>query len=103
MTATDYPLTANLRTRVFDVLESKGITQRWFARQIGMSDTMVTHIKAGRRPINERFVAGAVRVLGLPFDVLFYALPSPSRDELLAEPDAIDLTGDEPNGEGAAA
>ena len=66
-----------IRTRVFDVLAERGIRQDWFARQIGVSQTYLSRIKLGRTPISRRFMQDAVRVLGLPLEDLFFAVPLP--------------------------
>lgn len=74
-------------TRVFDVLAARGIRQDWFAAQIGFSESYVSHIRAGRRPVTRRFMEAAVRVLALPEDMLFFALPSVDTDDSPNEPD----------------
>lgn len=89
-------------TRVFEYLRAKGISNRWLARELGKSDSYITGVKMGRLRINRAFIDGCVRALGVPESFLFFALGEHERSdaEPMSSADAIDLTGDEPDGEG---
>lgn len=59
-------------TRLFEILQAQGRRQNWFARQVGCSQSLLSMIKGGRRPIPEWLPERASAVLGIPVDVLFF-------------------------------
>jgi len=58
-------------TALFEVLEAQERTQAWLARKVGCSESLVSKIKTGERPVPEWFAERASRVLNLPITVLF--------------------------------
>lgn len=61
-----------LKTRLFAVLDERGISHRWLARQIGLHESTLSLINKGKRSIPPRIIPDVVRVLQLPESVLFY-------------------------------
>jgi len=69
-----------IKTRVFDLIEGKYASLSDLAHNMGISVSQVYRVKTGKRNINQKFIAGAMKAFpqyGL--DQLFYlALESPS-------------------------
>lgn len=59
-------------TKLFEILEAQGRRQDWLAEQIGCSQSLVSKIKYGQRPIPTWFAERAAAVMGLPESVLFF-------------------------------
>lgn len=51
---------------IFEVLDARGSTRSWLARQIGMSREMVSKFERGDRPATSWFIDDACRVLNIP-------------------------------------
>ena len=67
-----------LRTRVFDVLESRGQKQRWLIAEMARrgyepSESYLSQIKSGAKAPSQRFVDLACEIMALPESELFYA------------------------------
>lgn len=61
------------RTFLLDVLAAQGRRPTWLASQMGIDYTYLYKVTRGHKPITERFVRDACRVLGLPEAALFAA------------------------------
>jgi len=66
-----------LRSRVFDILESRGQKQRWLLQEMRrhgyrLSESYLSQIKAGVKPPPPRFVELASRIMELPVEDVFY-------------------------------
>lgn len=72
---------AAVGTHLFDILASQGIQQRWFARQMGVDDTYISYLKAGRRPWTPELMERASGILRIPQHVLFFPLDSRPRED----------------------
>lgn len=68
-----YTRSAYTGTRIPEILERTGRKQTWLAKEMGRRPGPVNRVLRGRMPITVEFVADAVRVLGLPESVLFFA------------------------------
>lgn len=73
------------RPILFDILKARGITRRWFARQVGINETTLSKIAKGERPIPDWFKAKAAAILQVPESVLF--LPSNDRERSENDPE----------------
>lgn len=71
------------RLLLFDILESRGISRRWFARQVGIHETTLCKIAKGKRRAPAWFPPVAAKFLQLPESVLF--LPSDVREDTESE------------------
>lgn len=60
------------RQHLFDVLAANERSQAWLARKVGCSESYISLIKNGRRPVPTWFADRASTVLGLPRHVLFF-------------------------------
>lgn len=72
-------------TRLFEILAAQGRRQDWLAEQIGCSQSLVSKIKYGQRPIPVWFAERAAAVMGLPENVLFFGPDVTERSDLLPE------------------
>ncbi len=68
-----------LKTRVFEILDTdKSLVLHYenlseLARAMGIAPSQVYRVRNGERPINEKFILGAVRAFpGYSLDDLFY-------------------------------
>lgn len=60
-------------TRILDILSAQGRRPAWVAAKMGIDYSYFFKVTRGQKPITERFVRDACRVLELPADVLFVA------------------------------
>ncbi len=62
-----------LRTKVFDIGKEEYVNLTVLARAMGLSVSEIYRVRKGKRPINERFITGAVKAFpGRSLDDLFY-------------------------------
>lgn len=54
-----------------ETIESQGRTKRWVASQVGVHETMISHLIAGRRTAPQSLAIDLGAVLGVPFFDLF--------------------------------
>jgi len=68
-----------IKTRVFELVDGKYASLSDLAHKMGISVSQVYRVKTGKRNINEKFIAGAVKAFPQhSLDQLFYlALESP--------------------------
>ncbi|MDO8673069.1 MAG: helix-turn-helix transcriptional regulator [Dehalococcoidia bacterium] len=57
---------------LFEILDSRGVSRRWFARQVGIHETTLCKIAKGKRPIPAWLKPAAARVLQVPESILFF-------------------------------
>ena len=69
-----------IKTRVFELVEGKYASLSELAHKMGISVSQVYRVKTGKRNINEKFIAGAVKAFPQhSLDQLFFlSLESPS-------------------------
>lgn len=48
--------TKTIKTRVFEVAESRGLRWDWLARQYGLTPSALSRIKNGHNPISRKFM-----------------------------------------------
>jgi transcriptional regulator with XRE-family HTH domain len=60
------------KTRLFEILDARGIKRRWFARQVGIHESTLSRIEKGKRAIPPRLMPAAARILQVPESMLFY-------------------------------
>jgi transcriptional regulator with XRE-family HTH domain len=60
--------------RLGSVLAAQGRSQRWVARQVGVSESLLSHAQAGRRSLDRALAERVAVVLGVPFAMLFDSL-----------------------------
>ncbi len=64
-------------THLREVLDRLERSDRWLARKMGVSPSLVTRVISGERSITERFVRKACEALGMaPEDLFFSRLAS---------------------------
>jgi transcriptional regulator with XRE-family HTH domain len=63
-------------TRIFEILESRGQSKKWFAAQMGINRTQLYQINWGDRPLTPEFIERSAQILQVPPDMLFF---SPSK------------------------
>jgi transcriptional regulator with XRE-family HTH domain len=68
--------------RIKTIRSSKGMSQAEVAAAIGVSNSYLSHIEAGRRPLNAATRAQIARVLGVEVAQLEDGIPADQRDEL---------------------
>jgi myo-inositol-1-phosphate synthase len=66
-----------IRTKLFEVLESRGQKQRWLLAELrrrgyGVSESYLSQIKAGSKQPGRRFIEAVCEVLALPEQALFF-------------------------------
>ena len=54
-----------------ETIEGQGRTKRWVAAQVGIHETMLAHLIAGRRTVTEPVADSISKVLGVPLFLLF--------------------------------
>ena len=70
-----------LKTRVFELYNGRYTNLTELARVMGISVGHIYHVRKGERPINEKFITGAIKAFpGHKLDDLFYVGPSVSYD-----------------------
>lgn len=74
------------RTTLFDILDERGISQRWLAQQIGLHETVLSQIRKGKRRMPLRYRHLVAKVLQLPESILF--LPEDVRESTENEREA---------------
>lgn len=55
---------------IFETLEKRGQSQRWLAKHLGIHESLLTHYKAGRRPVPDDVLRRSADLLGLPESVV---------------------------------
>ncbi len=55
---------------IFDTLASRGQSQRWLARNLGIHESLLCHYKSGRRVAPDATFRRAADLLGLPASVV---------------------------------
>lgn len=71
-----------LRTKLFDVCNGKYANLSELAQAMGISVSQIYRVRQGRRPINERFITGAVKAFpGYKLDDLFYVAGDGSEND----------------------
>ncbi len=58
-------------TALGKTLESQGRHQRWLARQIGVSESHLSRVIAGERPLPQSQAEQVARVLAIPLFLIF--------------------------------
>jgi plasmid maintenance system antidote protein VapI len=53
------------------VLREQGRLQKWVAKQIGVTESMISHVLKGRKTLSRSQAERVSQVLGVPFFVLF--------------------------------
>ena len=62
-----------LKTKVFELCNGKYTNLSELARAMGISGSQVYRVRQGKRPINEKFITGAIKAFpGYKVDDLFY-------------------------------
>lgn len=62
-----------LRTRIFDLYHEKYTDLSELAQAMGVHPSQIYRVRQGMRPINEKFIIGAVKAFpGYKLDDLFY-------------------------------
>ena len=62
-----------IRTRVFELSSGKYNNLSELAQAMGISVSQIYRVREGKRPINEKFIMGAIRAFpGYKLDDLFY-------------------------------
>ena len=62
-----------LKTRAFELCSGKYTSLPELARAMGISGSQIYRVKQGKRPINEKFIIGAIKAFaGYKLDDLFY-------------------------------
>ncbi len=65
-----------IRTRVFELSSGKYNNLSELAQAMGISISQIYRVRESRRPINEKFIMGAIRAFpGYKLDDLFYLAP----------------------------
>ncbi len=71
-----------LKTRVFQLNNGKYRNLSELARVMGISVSQVYRVRQGTRPINEKFIVGALKAVPRhKFDDLFYITPDGSHND----------------------
>lgn len=71
-----------LRTRVFTLPQTRGMTLTQLAARMGVALSLVTRVRRGERGIGQTFINGALRAFPeLSLDDLFYADSPTARGE----------------------
>ena len=71
-----------LKTRVFELGNSKYANLTELARAMGISVGHIYHVRKGERPFNEKFITGAIKAFsGHKLDDLFYIAPDGSQND----------------------
>ena len=71
-----------LKTRVFELCKGRYKNLSELAQAMGISVSQIYRVKEGERPINEKFIIGAVKVFpGYNLDGLFYVASGGSQNE----------------------
>lgn len=53
------------------VLRDQGRFQRWLARQVGVSESLISYVIRGERTLGKREAERISQILGVPFFLLF--------------------------------
>ena len=61
--------------RLGDFLAAQGRSQRWLAGQVGVSESLLSHVRKGRKSLNRATAERVAGILGVPFAMLFDSLP----------------------------
>jgi transcriptional regulator with XRE-family HTH domain len=61
---------------VGEVLEGRGVSQRWLANQLGVSDSYLSRLLSGDKTWSEAFKTEVARLIMVPRAVLFFELDS---------------------------
>jgi len=68
-----------LKTRAFELYSGKYTNLSELARAMGISVSEIYRVRQGKRPINEKFISGAIKAFpGRKLDDLFYVAPDRS-------------------------
>ncbi len=71
-----------LRTKVFDIGKEEHVNLTALARAMGIFISQIYRVRKGKRPINERFITGAVKAFpGRTLDDLFYVARDGSQSD----------------------
>jgi len=71
-----------LKTKVFELCKEKTITLPELARAMGISVSQVYRVKQGKRPVNQKFIIGAIKAFpGYKLDDLFYVAAEGSQND----------------------
>lgn len=63
-----------LRTRLFEIIDARGIRYRWLAEKMGYSPEYITRVKSGAKPITDEFRRRACALFPeIPESLLFFA------------------------------
>ena len=76
--------TMTVRTTIFDICQAEKRSLTEVAQAMGISASQIYRVREGKRPINQKFIVGAVRAFpNRRLDELFYLAPAPGgHDEL---------------------
>ena len=71
-----------LKTRVFELCNGKYTNLTELAQAMGMSVSQIYRVRQGKRPINQKFMIGAIKAFpGYKLDDLFYVASHNDRQE----------------------
>lgn len=71
-----------LKTRIFELNNRKYRNLTELARAMGISVGHIYHVRKGERPINEKFITGAIKAFpGHKLEELFYIAPAGSQND----------------------
>lgn len=71
-----------LETKVFQLCNSKYKNLTDLAQAMGMSVSQVYRVRQRKRPINQKFIIGAIKAFpGYKLDDLFYVAPEGSQND----------------------
>lgn len=63
-----------VRTRLFEIVDERGIRYRWLAAKMGYTPEYISRVKTGTAPITEEFQRRACALFSdVPADILFFA------------------------------
>ncbi len=71
-----------LETKVFQLCNGKYTNLTELAQAMGMSVSQIYRVRQGKRPINQKFIIGAIKAFpGYKLADLFYVAPEGSQNE----------------------
>jgi transcriptional regulator with XRE-family HTH domain len=75
-------------TKVFEVLDSRGIKRIWLAKQLGISPSHLNRLEKGERPFTQQMREKVSQVLQVPVDMLFFdaELGAPNTNDVASNP-----------------
>ena len=60
------------------IMDAQGRRNDWLAARVGLSESSITRILQGSRPINEQFAQSAADALQIPMEFLLSDEPEPA-------------------------